>query len=137
MDKLVIENLPEVKMASQVLKRLTKQGLIEPVIAGGWVRGLLMGVLDGDLDVSYVGPISHRRARAILRQVVAESGAEELEWDFDGIWNAQEAYGVERSVDNILRYYVESISSVYLAEDGHLYDPTGYGFADWMIVYHR
>ena len=125
-----IEALPIVKEATAVLKGLEVRGLIEPAIASGWTRGLLTDSAITDTDVAYVGEVHYNEAQEHLRAVLAELGLDPKPWDIKGIWNAQMSYGVEHTVDNYLLYYVDSIDSVYLAADGKLHDPTGYGFSD-------
>lgn len=126
-----IERLPEVIEAAAVLRRLENYGIKEPAIAAGWTRSLLTDGTTNDIDVSYVGAVHYEDAQAILTQVLSDSEVSNRGmWDVKGIWNAQLAYGVEHTVDNFLLYYLNSIDSVYLASDGKLHDPTGYGFSD-------
>lgn len=125
-----IEALPVVKEAAAVLRGLEGRGLVEPAIASGWTRAFLTDTTSSDIDVAYVGDIHYEQAQQHLREVLAELGVNTEPWDIKGIWNAQMSYGVEHTVDNYLLYYVDSIDTVYLASDGKLYDPTGYGFAD-------
>jgi hypothetical protein len=124
-----IESLPEVRKAARVLRELEKRGLGEPCIASGWTRGFLTDIPPSDIDIAYVGPLPHEEARQNLADALQKlhvSG----DWDIEGIWNAQAAYGVTHTAHNYLLYYVDSIDSVFLAADGKLHDPTGYGFAD-------
>lgn len=125
-----IEVLPVVQEAVSVLSALEQHGLVEPAIASGWTRAMLTDTTTSDIDVAYVGEVHYEDAQDILRSVLDELGIDPEPWDIEGIWNAQMSYGVEHTVDNYLRYYVDSIDSVYLASDGKLYDPTGYGFSD-------
>jgi hypothetical protein len=126
-----IQNTPEVKRAALVLAKLEQGGLVEPAIASGWTRSLLTNTTSPDIDVSYVGPVHYKQAQPILGEALRNIDPENAAiWDVGGIWNAQMAYGVTRTVDNFLLYYVDSIDSVYLASDGLLHDPTGHGFAD-------
>jgi hypothetical protein len=125
-----VEALPEVIEATRVLQRLEARGLVEPVIASGWTRAKLTGGHTKDIDVSYVGPVHYKEAQVMLREVLDEFGYDPAPWDIDGIWNAEMSYGVTHSVDNLLLYYVDSVDSIYLASDGRLHDPTGFGFAD-------
>lgn len=125
-----IEALPEVREASIVLQHLEGRGLIEPAIASGWTRAKLTDSQSKDIDVAYVGPVHFIEAQAHLREVLAELDVNPKPWDVEGIWNAQMSYGVEHTVDNYLLYYVNSIDSVFLASDGRLHDPTGFGFQD-------
>jgi len=125
-----IEALPAVHRATEVLARLEGRGLVEPAIASGWTRAMLKDSTTSDIDVAYVGPVHYEEAQAHLRAVLTELDLDAEPWDVKGIWNAQIAYGVEHTVDNYLLYYVDSIDSVYLAADGTLHDPTGFGFQD-------
>ncbi len=125
-----IEALPEVRQAAQVLAGLEGRGLVEPAIASGWTRAMLTDTTSSDIDVAYVGLIHYEQAQAHLREVLADLGVNPEPWDINGIWNAQMSYGVEHIADNYLLYYVDSIDSVYLASDGKLHDPTGFGFQD-------
>lgn len=125
-----IESRPEVQQAARVLQELKKRGLIEPAIASGWTRGYLTDFPPSDIDIAYVGPVPYLEAQQHLREVLDELQITSGDWDIEGIWNAQIAYGVKHTVDNYLLYYVDSIDTVYLAPDGKLYDPTGHGFAD-------
>lgn len=126
-----IEELQEVKEAAAVLRLLEKHGISEPAIAAGWTRTLLTGGQTNDIDVSYVGKVHFEDAQKILQQVLDELDPSTKDiWDINGIWNAQMAYGIKHTVDNFLLYYLNSIDSVYLATDGKLHDPTGFGFAD-------
>ncbi len=126
-----IENLPEVQASAQVLSELESQGIKEASIAAGWTRTLIAGGSTSDIDVSYVGTIHYEDAQAILAHVLDNVNPPNREmWDIKGIWNAEIAYGVKHTVDNFLLYYLNSIDSVYLASDGKLHDPTGYGFQD-------
>ncbi|HEV2412629.1 MAG TPA: hypothetical protein VGS28_02370 [Candidatus Saccharimonadales bacterium] len=131
MKKAAIEALPQVQQASRVLAELENQGLIEPAIASGWTRGFLTDTTPSDIDISYVGTVPHERAREYLRTILDEVKPAG-DWDVNGIWNAQQAYGLRHTVENYLRFYVCSIDTVYLAADGKLHDPTGYGFKDAM-----
>lgn len=130
MTAVEIEALPEVRQAAEVLRGLEELGLIEPAIASGWTRGFLTDTASNDIDVAYVGPVPYTEAQQHLRTVLAQLGADPAPWDIEGIWNAQQAYGLEHTVDNYLIYYVCSVDSVFLAADGKLHDPTGHGFAD-------
>ena len=127
-----IETLPEVREAANVLAELEKCGLVEPAIASGWTRGFLTDVSPSDIDVAYVGPVPHEQAREHLRRILSEHPTDlpNWDWDVDGIWNAETAYKVMHTCQNYLLYYINSIDSIYLAADGRLHDPTGYGFAD-------
>lgn len=126
-----IEVLSEVQATASVLSGLELRGIKEPAIAAGWTRALLTGGNTSDIDVSYVGDIHYRDAQIILAQVLGDVNPPNKDmWDVKGIWNAEIAYGVEHTVDNFLLYYLNSIDSVYLAADGKLHDPTGYGFID-------
>lgn len=126
-----IEQLPEVIEAVMVLHYLENHGIKEAAIASGWTRSLLGAGTTSDIDVSYVGDMHYEDAQAILRNALDEiNPSNKATWDVKGIWNAQMAYGVERVVDNFLLYYLNSIDSVYLASDGTLHDPTGFGFDD-------
>mgnify|MGYP000872164219 FL=1 len=126
-----LENLPEVVETATVLRYLENHGVKEAAIAGGWTRSLLGAGATSDIDVSYVGDIHYEDAQAILRKALKEINPSNIAvWDVKGIWNAQIAYGVEHVVDNYLLYYLNSIDSVYLASDGKLHDPTGFGFDD-------
>lgn len=125
-----IEALLIVREATAVLNGLEERGLIEPAIASGWTRALLTDSNFSDIDVAYVGRVHYKEAQEHLRTVLAELGIDHEPWDIEGIWNAQMSYGVEHTIDNYLLYYVDSIDSVYLATDGKLHDPTGYGFSD-------
>ncbi len=126
-----IENLPQVKEAAEVLRFLERHGISEPAIAAGWTRSLLTGSTTSDIDVSYVGNVHYKEAQTILGQALDEvNPTNRAMWDVKGIWNAQLAYGVTHTVDNFLLYYLNSIDSVYLASDGRLHDPTGFGFED-------
>lgn len=125
-----IEGLPEVREAARVLHSLEGVGLVEPAIASGWTRAMLTETSSSDIDVACVGPVHYEKAQQHLRAVLEELGVDPNPWDINGIWNAQMSYGVERTVDNYLLYYVDSIDSVYLASDGKLHDPTGFGFQD-------
>ncbi|MFZ2544424.1 MAG: hypothetical protein WAW80_00370 [Candidatus Saccharimonadales bacterium] len=126
-----IEGLPEVKQAAEVLHVLETKGINESAIAAGWTRSLLTGGSTNDIDVSYVGEVHYEQARAILEETLETVNPVNKDmWDVKGVWNAQLAYGVEHTVDNFLLYYLNSIDSVYLASDGRLHDPTGYGFED-------
>lgn len=126
-----IEKLPEVQASARVLRELEARGVNEAAIAAGWTRTLIAGGNTKDIDVSYVGDIHYEDAQGILAQVLAEVNPPNRDmWDVKGVWNAEIAYGVEHTVDNFLLYYLNSIDSVYLASDGRLHDPTGYGFQD-------
>jgi hypothetical protein len=126
-----IETLPEFAQAAEVLRALEAHGIEEAAIAAGWTRSLLTGGTTSDIDVSYVGDIHYEEAQKILAQVLHDINPSNKDmWDVNGIWNAQIAYGVEHTVDNFLLYYLNSIDSVYLASDGKLHDPTGFGFKD-------
>ena len=126
-----IEDLPKVKEAAAVLRILEENGLGEPVIAAGWTRSLVCGGTTVDIDVSYVGEVHFERAQDVLTRAleVVNPSSKDM-WDVKGIWNAQMAYGVVRTVDNLLLHYLNSIDSIYLAADGKLHDPTGFGFQD-------
>jgi hypothetical protein len=125
-----IEALPQVRQAAEVLAALEERGLVEPAIASGWTRAMLTDTTSSDIDVAYVGPVHYDQAQQHLRAVLDELRVDPALWDIQGIWNAEMAYGVTSTVDNYLIYYVDSIDSVYLAPDGKLYDPTGFGFRD-------
>lgn len=125
-----IEALPVVQEAASVLSVLEQYGLVEPAIASGWTRAMLTDTTTSDIDVAYVGEVHYEDTQGILRVVLDELGIDPEPWDIEGIWNAQMSYGVEHTVDNYLLYYVDSIDTVYLASDGKLHDPTGYGFSD-------
>ena len=126
-----LENRTETQETAKVLRGLESHGIKEPAIAAGWTRTLIAGGSTSDIDVSYVGDIPYPRARQILRDVLEDVNPyNKSAWDIDGIWNAEQAYGVAHTVDNFLLYYLNSIDSVYLASDGKLYDPTGMGFED-------
>lgn len=126
-----IENLTDVQSSARVLGELESRGIKEAAIAAGWTRTLIAGGNTSDIDVSYVGDIHFEDAQAILTEVLDKVNPPNREmWDVKGIWNAEIAYGVKRTVDNFLLYYLNSIDSVYLASDGKLHDPTGYGFQD-------
>jgi hypothetical protein len=126
-----VEDLSEVKEAAAVLRMLEENGLKEPVIAAGWTRSLICGGTTADIDVSYVGEIHFEQAQDILKQALEKVNPSNKQmWDVKGIWNAQMAYGVKHTVDNLLLHYLNSIDSVYLAADGKLHDPTGFGFND-------
>lgn len=126
-----IEKLPEIIEAATILRRLDDYGIKEPAIAAGWTRSLLTDSTTSDIDVSYVGDVHYEEAQAILTRILNEINPRNKNmWDVKGIWNAQLAYGLKHTVDNFLLYYFNSIDSVYLASDGKLYDPTGYGFDD-------
>lgn len=131
MNVVEVENMQDVRDAATVLQALESHGINEAAIAAGWTRSLLTGGATNDIDVSYVGDIHYEDAQDILRQALDDvSPANRDMWDVKGIWNAQQAYGVEHTVDNFLLYYLNSIDSVYLASDGKLHDPTGHGFED-------
>lgn len=131
MEVIEIESLSEVRQAAKVLRGLETHGIKQPAIAAGWTRSLLTGAATKDIDVSYVGSVHYTEAQAILGQVLDEvNPTNKGIWDVKGIWNAELAYGVTRTVDNFLLYYLNSIDSVYLASDGKLHDPTGFGFDD-------
>lgn len=126
-----IENLSEVQASAQVLSELESCGIKEAAIAAGWTRTLIAGGNTSDIDVSYVGDIHFEDAQAILAEVLDRVNPPNRQmWDVKAIWNAEIAYGVKHTVDNFLLYYLNSIDSVYLASDGKLHDPTGYGFQD-------
>jgi hypothetical protein len=125
-----IEALPVVQEATAVLVGLEERGLVEPAIASGWTRAMLTDTTSGDIDVAYVGDVHFEQAQQHLQDVLTELGVDAEPWDIEGIWNAQMSYDVERTVDNYLLYYVDSSDTVYLASDGKLHDPTGYGFSD-------
>jgi hypothetical protein len=126
-----IEKLPEVQAAASVLRELEVHGVDEAAIAAGWTRALLTGGSTADIDVSYVGEVHYKDAQTILARVLDYVNPPNKDmWDVKGIWNAEIAYGVQHTVDNFLLYYLNSIDSVYLASDGKLHDPTGYGFQD-------
>jgi hypothetical protein len=126
-----IEDLPDVQASARVLSELESRGIKEAAIAAGWTRTLIAGGNTSDIDVSYVGDVHYGDAQVILAHVLDEVNPPNREmWDVKGIWNAEIAYGVSHTVDNFLLYYLNSIDSVYLASDGKLHDPTGYGFQD-------
>ena len=125
-----IEALPEVRQAAKVLQELEARGLVEPAIASGWIRAKLTDSYSPDIDVAYVGPVHYEDAQRYLTQILAELKYDPKSWDIKGIWNAQIAYGVDNSPEHYLLYYVDSIDTVYLASDGKLHDPTGFGFKD-------
>lgn len=125
-----IEALPIVQEAAAVLRMLEGRGLVEPAIASGWTRAMLTDSTTSDIDVAYVGDVHYEQAQEYLRAVLAEMNVDASMWDIKGIWNAQMSYGVRSNVDNYLLYYVDSIDSIYLASDGKLHDPTGFGFQD-------
>jgi hypothetical protein len=126
-----IEKQPEVVEAALILAELEANGLVEPAIASGWTRSLLTDTTTPDIDVSYVGSVHFESAQTILENALKRIRPSNYSmWDVKGIWNAESAYGVTHTVDNLLLYYVDSIDSVYLAADGKLHDPTGQGFDD-------
>lgn len=126
-----IESAYEVQQTARVLLRLVDYGLKEPAVAAGYTRSLMTGTHTADIDVSYVGDVPYQKAQNILRTVLDEIHPDNYDmWDIEGIWNTQAAYGVEHTVENFLLYYLNSVDSIYLAADGHLHDPTGYGFHD-------
>lgn len=125
-----IEALPEVKRAATVLRELELYGLIEPAIASGWIRAKLTDSYSPDIDVAYVGCVHYQEAQEHLREVLSKLGCDPEPWDIKGIWNAQMAYGIDNAAEHYLLYYVDSIDTVYLASDGKLHDPTGFGFKD-------
>ena len=131
MDVIEIEKSPEVQASAYVLRELEARGVNQASIAGGWTRALIADGETKDIDVSYVGDIHYQDAQKILARVLKEVNPPNIDmWDVKGIWNAEIAYGVENVVDNFLLYYLNSIDSVYLASDGKLHDPTGYGLRD-------
>lgn len=126
-----LENRAETKATAEVLHELELRGLDEPCIAAGWTRTLVAGGSTNDIDVSYIGTVHYLDARDILTDTLAKlNPANRSQWDTEGIWNAQTAYGVTHTVDNFLLYYLNSIDSIYLGSDGKLHDPTGNGFED-------
>ena len=126
-----IEKLPEVQASARVLGELEARGLNEASIGGGWTRTLVAGGDTKDIDISYVGNIHYEDAQGILAQVLEEvDPPNRAMWDVKGIWNAELADGIEHTVENFLLNYLNSIDSIYLASDGRLHDPTGYGFLD-------
>jgi hypothetical protein len=129
--KEYIENLIEVKNAVKVLKRLEEQGLEQPAIASGWIRGYLTNTTPTDIDIAYMGPIHFEDAQKILLKTIQELNLENMNWDLKGIWNSGLIDTQIKSTEhNYLIHYVSSIDTVYLASDGKLYDPTGFGFED-------
>lgn len=131
MHPLQIIQQPEVIAAAQVLARLEQLGLQEPAIASGWTRGWLMDYNRSDIDIAYVGDMPYQHAQQLFPQVITELGLEHMDWDAEGIWNAQQEDPVITSTArNYILYYVCSIDCVYLASDGQLHDLTGYGFTD-------
>jgi hypothetical protein len=131
MQKSLIEQLPEVQLASRVLRTLEEQGLSQPAIASGWIRGYLVDLEPSDIDVCYVGNVHFEQAQAALSQALEQLQIDPENWDIKGIWNAEIANPLITSIEqHLLRDYVCSIDSVYLAADGQLHDTTGHGFAD-------
>jgi hypothetical protein len=131
MQKEDIESLPEVVQAARVLKKLEGHGLEQVVIASGWTRSLLLNLIPNDIDLSYVGPVHYDKAQQYLAEILSEEGIDSALWDTTGIWNAQIANPAITAIEqHLLRDYVCSIDSVYLASDGRLHDTTGFGFTD-------
>lgn len=124
-----IENQPEVKQATVVLKRLEDQGLEIPSIASGWIRGWLTNIQPSDVDVQYAGKIPREEASKILLRTLTNLGMDPSNWDIEGIWNTEIWRGLIPR-DYYLAFFVNSIDSVYLASDGKLHDSTGFGFED-------
>lgn len=127
-----IEALPEIQQAAQVLSHLEGSGIVEPAIASGYTRTLLTSGETPDIDVSYVGPVHFEQAQEMLVAALDAVDPDNRDmWDIEGIWNAQmHDPRITSTKDNFLVYYVNSIDSVYLASDGKLHDPTGFGFSD-------
>lgn len=131
MNIAAIEAQEDVRQAAEVLAYLETHDVREPTIAAGWTRTLIAGGTTADIDISYVGQVHYRDAQQILREALdIVHPANQAMWDIEGIWNAELAYGVHHTVDNFLLYYLNSIDLVYLASDGRLHDPTGFGFRD-------
>ena len=131
MKKHQIEADKEVIAVSKVLKQLEQRGLKEPCIASGWTRAWLTDTVKSDIDIAYVGKIDYDIAKKFLKEIINKEQLMYLNWDINGIWNAEIACPVIKTTKlHYLIYYVCSIDSVYLASDGQLYDPTGYGFQD-------
>lgn len=126
-----IEERLEVQASARVLLELEARGINEASITGGWTRVLITDGTTKDIDVSYVGDVHYEDAQKIIAQVLEEVNPPNRDmWDIKGIWNAEIAHGVKSVTDHFLLHYLNSIDSVYLASDGKLHDPTGYGFQD-------
>lgn len=126
-----IQNEPEVILVSQILKELEALGVEQACVASGWIRGWLTDSPRSDIDIAYIGKVHFSEAQSHLQKLVEKYNAEHLDWDLKGIWNAQiESPQIKSTQHNYLVNYVCSIDSVYLASDGMLHDPTGYGVED-------
>ncbi len=126
-----IESKKEIVLAAKVLKELELKNLKQPYIASGFIRGFLTKTLPSDIDIAYVGKVHFKDAQSLLSQVLNELKIKTNNWDVKGIWNAQiDNPQVNSTEKNYLLFYVDSIDSVYLASDGKLHDPTGFGFKD-------
>lgn len=126
MNKLHIENQKEIKDVANVLADLEQGGLKQACVASGYTRGWLTDTKPSDIDIAYVGDIHFEQAQELLRNSISRRGLEDLDWDLNGIWNAELAYPeITITERHYLIHYVCSIDTVYLASDGKLYDPTG------------
>lgn len=129
--KSSIETKQEIQNATLVLKELENKSIKEPCIASSYTRGFLTGTKPSDIDIAYIGNIHYTVAQKYLSQVLKKLGINDQNWDVTGIWNAQIAHPEITSTEmNYLLFYVNSIDSIYLASDGKLHDPTGFGFQD-------
>lgn len=126
-----IEKNPQIKTAARVLKLLELKGLKQPAIASGYIRGFLTDTIPTDIDIAYVGDVHFEEAQKYLLEIITQLKLDPTPWDLKGIWNAQiECPEINTTEKNYLIFYVDSIDSVYLASDGKLHDPTGFGFDD-------
>lgn len=130
-NKQQIESQPEVVQVAGVLAELEEKGLKQVCIASGWTRGWLIDSARSDIDIAYVGDIHYTQAQRLLLEAIQKHKVEHLDWDLEGIWNAELACPeITTTRQHYLVHYVCSIDSVYLASDGKLHDATGFGFED-------
>lgn len=125
-----IESHPDIKSVVTVLRALETKGLENPTVASGFIRGFLVDTPPTDIDIKYTGTIKRAEAPQILRQTLTELLVDPSNYDIEGIWNFEEQLGITDTDAYLMFTYVTSIDSVYLAVDGGLHDPTGFGFED-------
>jgi hypothetical protein len=119
---------PRLQRAARILARLRERGLIDPAVASGFTRGVLLDAPPTDVDIHYVGDVPTATAEMWLVEELRAAEIQDGEWD---IWNFQEhdplitqiAYGY-------LVHFASTIDCIHLGADGALHDVTGRGVAD-------
>lgn len=118
--------LSNIQNALRILKAFSKlKGVKNPILAGGYIRELILGGKQNDLDMLFMGTMSREKGYEGIKKIENDLNTPHLDWH---ITNKQ--HGGYKNSEEAVANNGETVTCIGLTANGRLIDPTGYGLKD-------